>query len=168
MAQILITASVQWLPVRTKVAAVDSSGTYDPVSVPATDRLVSRMMDGSDALLPVVDISTINAASLRSHFSASNGTATINLFAAREGEKEVKRVASIVLEAGTQRNADGRYFAKTSTITSYWAPERIGSSDNESLTGISLVWFDKLGYKRFWVYVSALNTGNLTVETSGY
>ena len=165
---ILLTASLQWLVVRNQIAAIDSSGSYDPVSNPATDRLVSLMMDGSDELLPVIDVSTMNAMELRSHFNASNGTATIEIFTAREAEKEVKRVASIALEAGSQKNVDGRYFAKTSTITSYWAPERIGKSDNESGTGISLIWFDKLGYERIWVYISALNTGNITVEGSGY
>lgn len=162
------TASMQWIVVRNQVAAVDSSGTYDPVSTPATDRLVSRIMNGSDELLGGVDVSTINAMELRSHFNLSNGTATINIFAARENEKEVKHVASISLVAGTQKNANGRYFSKTSIITAYWAPERIGKSDDESGTGISLVWFDKLGYERIWIYVSALSGGNITVEGSGY
>lgn len=165
---ILHTASVQWLTIRNQIAAVDSGGSYDPVSNPGTDRLVNRMMDASDILLPVVDVSTINAMELQTHFDSAIRTATINIFAARENQKEVKHVASIALVAGSQKNADGRYFATTSIITSYWAPERIGKSDVESGTGISLIWFDKLGYERVWIYVSVLSGGNITIEGSGY
>lgn len=164
---ILQTSSTQWQTVRSLVAAVDSGGSYDPVGT-ATDRFVSRMTNASDALVTVIDVSTANAMELRSHFSAAGSIATINIFVARENDTAVKHVASIALTKGTQTNADGRFFATTSVVTPYWAPERIGNTDVESGTGISSVFFDKLGYDRAWIIVSALNGGNLSIEASGY
>ena len=164
---IMQTASAQWLVIRNQVTAVDSGGSNDPVGT-VTDRLVSKMTDAADALLAVVDVATINAMELRSSFDTNARTATINIFTAREDDKSVKHVASVALVAGTQTNENGRFFATTSTVTSYWAPERIGYSDVESGTGISQVFFDKLGYDRVWIVVSVLSGGNITVEGSGY
>jgi len=164
---ILTTVSAQWLKIRNQIAAVDSGGTYDAVSN-VTDRLVARMTNASDAAIAPVDISTINAMELRCHFDTNARTATYDIFMAREAERTVKYVASVAVVAGTQTNEEGRFFGKTSTVTSYWIPDRIGASDNESNTGISQVVFDKLGYTRIWILVSALSGGNITIEGSGY
>jgi len=164
---ILNTSSSQWLVIRDTITAVDSGGSNDPVAT-VTDRLAAKMTDASDVLLKALDVSSVNAVELRASFDTNARTATINIFTSREGETSVKHVASVALVAGTQTNADGRFYAATATVTSYWAPERIGSSDAESGTGIAQILFDKLGYERVWVVVSGLSGGNITIEGSGY
>ncbi len=69
--------------------------------------------------------------------------------------------------AGTQTNENTRYFAKTMTVTPYWAPDRFASTNTET-NGICSTLWDTLGYNRFWIYISALSGGNVSVEYSGF
>lgn len=167
----------QWQAIRTAVSAVDwpstGGGTIDPPD-DVTERTVANMVNTAEAALTPIRCdhnSGINFLELRAHFNDNAGTATMQIFAARDSELTVKMIAEVDWVAGTQPNADStvRYFAKTATITQYWPTTIRKNSANESGTGIETIEFDHRGYNRFWIGFDAISgSDNITVEFSGY
>lgn len=176
MGDLLRTIREPWKTYRTEIATKDfpsTSLTYDAPDDPA-DRLVARMVDTGDVALPVIDLSgariALNRLEVRVHFENNNDTCTMDIFAARADEKEVKFVGEIDWVAGTQERAGSttRYFGATTSVTSYW-PTGILENPTESGTGIATLEFDTRGYDRFWIGFDAISSGdNVTVEISGY
>ena len=169
------TVKAAWRAIRTAIATVDwpsATNTYDPPD-DVTERFVAYMVDTLEADLPYINLSNdsaINHLELRAHFNDNAGTATMQIFAAREGETSVKMIAEVAWTAGTQQTAiaSTRYFAKTATITQYWN-KTISATAEETDTGIATVTFDTCGYNRFWVGFDAINTSdNVTIEYSGF
>lgn len=174
---ILRTIRAQWRAVRVAVATVDwpttGGNTYDPPD-DVTERFVDYMVDTAEVALSPIEMSinrvALNALELRAHFNDNAGSATMQIFAAREGEDTVKLIAEVVWTAGTQPTAisSPRYFAKTAVVTPYWITT-ISSTSEESGTGIAVVTFDTCGYNRFWVGFDTISASdNVTVESSGY
>ncbi len=170
---LLHTLRSEWQTIRNAIATADwptTANTYNPPAT-VTHRLVSRMVDVLEAVISPIRLdynSGLNALELRASFNDNAGTATMCIFASRADDLTVKRVASIVLTAGTQTNANGRYFAKTAVVTSYWM-EDIDVTTEESGTGIANITFDTCGYNRFWIGFSTIKAGdNVSVEYSGF
>lgn len=172
---LLHTIRQPWKVYRSEIATKDFPSTTLTYDAPddVADRLVARLLDTSDVAIPVInlqDMLGINILEIRTHYKNATDTCTMDIFAARQGELEVKFVAEIVWAAGTQETgaATTRYFGKTSTITSYW-PTAITKNAAESGTGIATIEFDTLGYERFWIGFDAISSSdNVTVEISGY
>lgn len=167
----------KWRVIREEIATVDwptASLGYDPPDV-VTDRTVVKLLDTLDAALPVISVgynSGLNNLEFRAHFNDNAGTATMQIFAARKDELEVKMVAEVAWVAGTQTTGAGtaRYFAKTASTssTAYWL-KTITTTTEETGTGIATVSFDTCGYDRFWVGFDAVKgSDNVTVEYSGW
>ena len=170
---LLHTVKSAWSAIRSAIATADwptTDNSYNPVGT-VTHRLVSRMLDVTEVAIPPINTQKnlgLNSLELRATFNDNAGTATMCIFAAREGELSVKRIASVALTAGTQTDANGRYFATTAIVTSYWN-KAISVSPVESGTGIASILFDTQGYDRFWIGFSAIKASdNVTVEFSGY
>lgn len=170
---LLHTIKSGWQTIRNAIAAVDwptTDNSYNP-SGTVTQRTTTYMMDTTEAALSPINVGqniAINGLELRATFNDNAGTATMKIFAAREGDTSVKLIASVALTAGTQTNASGRYYATTAVVTSYWN-KAIGVSDPESGTGIACISFDTCGYSKFWVGFTAISTDDtVSVEFSGY
>lgn len=169
------TVRATWRAIRTAIATVDwpttGGATYDPPD-DVTERFVAYMVDTDEDALPYIDLSkntALNHLEFRAHFNDNAGTATMQIFAAREGETTVKMIAEVAWTAGTQPTAvsSARYFAKTGVVTQYWN-KTISTTSEESGTGIATVSFDTFGYNRFWIGFDAISgSDNVTVEYSG-
>ncbi len=170
------TVRAAWRAIRTAIATVDwpttGGNTYDPPD-DVTERFVAYMVDTDETALPYINLSNDTAKNhleFRAHFNDNAGTATMQIFAAREGEVTVKMIAEVAWTAGTQITAvsSSRYFAKTGTITQYWG-KTISTTPEESGTGIAVVSFDTLGYNRFWVGFDTISgSDDVTIEYSGF
>ncbi len=170
------TVRAAWRAIRTAIATIDwptATNTYDPPG-DVTERFVAYMLDTLEAEILPINLSkaetALNNLELRAHFNNNAGTATMQIFAAREGETTVRLIAEVAWTAGTQKTAvsSSRYFAKTATITQYWG-KTISVTPEESGTGIAVVSFDTLGYNRFWVGFDAISSSdNVTIEYSGF
>lgn len=166
----------RWQTIRSEIATVDwpttGGSTYDPPD-DVNERFVAYMVDTDEAALDPINVSFasgINSLELRAHFKNATDTATMQIFAAREGELEVKMIAEVAWVAGTQKTAasTARYFGATATVTQYWG-KTITESDRESGTGIATIHFDTMGYNRFWIGFDAISANdNVSIQYSGF
>jgi len=165
-----------WQTYRAGIAVKDmpSAGslTYDAADT-VTERLVVCMVDTLDAVVDPINVSKnagINHLEIRTLHEADDDTATMNIFAAREGETSVAMIAEIAWVAGAQTNAAGEFFGAAATITQHWN-KTISKTGVDALDGITTIEFDTRGYNRFWLLyddIDSASTHYVTAEFSGY
>ena len=152
-----------WVIARSAIAAVDAT------ILVTTRKKVNLVDDAADAISPLNLTEKVAWAimELRASFSTGAATATTPIYAAREGENTVRIIGSIAWTAGTQTDEAGRFFAKAGVITSYW-PTAITGNSAEEANGIATPEIRTRGYSSFYIGVSVLSAGNVTIEAAGY
>jgi len=112
--------------------------------------------------------SGINGIEIRFLFSTNSHTADIEIWAARAGDDNIRRVCTLDVVAGNQDTSDSLKIADTINVSNEDGWPKKPKSKVSGTDHIATLHFDLCGYKRILFHGYGTFDSDIIIEISGY